>query len=357
VGTSDANPNRPTFERVATLGHAYLPRVLLKLRVRDQDVDDVVQETLIEVGRALDHYDPDYHHGRRDPTAALRSWLWGFACRAAAAYHRHMRRELGESLDALADEPADEAPSSEQLAANEQRRRLLGKVLSTLPAADAEVLVPFHFAGMLTDEIAEEAGLHPGTVRTRLVRARGRFREAVERLPDDERALLQNGLLLLPLGLDRAGEGADPEAGRGPSSHMLATSALAALTLGVTLGATWARRAPSTAPDLPEVTPVQEGPTVAMTEATASVALLPAPGVTSAAPAVRVSAPVGRAEAGVEDEKALLKAARRARDLGAYDLALLNLASHERRFPEGALAQERERLRREVLAAMAGEAP
>jgi RNA polymerase sigma factor (sigma-70 family) len=86
-----------------------------------------------------------------------------------------MRREIGESLDVVADEPADDAPSSEQLAADEQRRRLLAEVLSTLPPADVDVLVPFHFAGMTTEEIATEAGLNPNTVRGRLMRARGRF--------------------------------------------------------------------------------------------------------------------------------------------------------------------------------------
>jgi RNA polymerase sigma factor (sigma-70 family) len=323
--------------------------------VRDQDVDDVVQETLIEVGRGFERFDPALLRGRREEADGLRAWLWGFACRAAAAYHRRMRRERAESIEELPEEPADEGPSLEQVTADEQRLRLVAEVLSKLPAADVEVLVPYHFGGMTTHEIAEAAGVPHNTLRGRLMRARGRFREAVSRLPDDERALLENALLLLPLGL-----AFDQEAARRPSTPTFAAGALAVLALGVALGATWARRAPCAVPDAMAVTAVQEGPTATTIEATASVAPLPARGATSAvtaAPAAGASAPAGRAETGVEEEKALLKAARRARDVGAYDLALVNLASHERRFPDGSLAQERERLRREVLAAPAGDAP
>jgi RNA polymerase sigma factor (sigma-70 family) len=155
VATSDANPKRPTFERVATLGRACLPRMFFKLGVRDQDVDDVVQETLIEVGRGFERFDPALLRGRREEADGLRAWLWGFACRAAAAYHRRMRQERAESIEELPEEPADEGPSLEQVTADEQRLRLVAEVLSKLPTADVEVLVPFHFGGMTTHEIAE----------------------------------------------------------------------------------------------------------------------------------------------------------------------------------------------------------
>jgi RNA polymerase sigma-70 factor (ECF subfamily) len=357
----EGNPERPTFEHAAAVGRACLPPILLKLGVRRQDVDDVVHETLIEVGRALPRYDPEHRGGRRDPAAALRSWLWGFACRAAAAYRRHMRREIGESLDALADEPPAEGPSSEQLAANEQRRRVLAEVLSKLPPPDAEVMVPFHFAGMTTDEIAAAAGVHPGTMRGRLMRARERFRAAVEALPEDQRSLLEDGLLLVPVGLalDGLDGDAEPPPTRGPSAPAIAAGAIAVLALGIGLGATWTRRGPREAPELPAVIAVRETPTPAAVEATASAASPPAPEAAPRSPAsVAARAPARRVEAGaVAEEKALLKAARHARDLGAYDVALVNLAAHERRFPDGSLAVERERLRREVLAVTAAAAP
>ena len=64
----------------------------------------------------------------------------------------------------------------------------------------------------------------------------------------------------------------------------------------------------------------------------------------------------GRVEGAGAEEKALIKAARRAWEVGEVDVALVNLAAHERQFPEGALAQERERLRGEVMGAR-GAAP
>jgi hypothetical protein len=177
--------------------------------------------------------------------------------------------------------------------------------------------------------------------------------------PEDQRSLLESALLLVPidLGLARLDTGADPPPARRTSAPAtLAAGALAVLVLGVGLGATWARRPPREAPELSAVTAVREAATASTAEATARLAIAPTSGERPASPAfvaASASAPPPRPEAGVAEEKVLLKAARRARDAGAYDLALVNLAAHERRFPDGALAAERERLRRDVLAATA----
>jgi RNA polymerase sigma factor (sigma-70 family) len=357
VGTSPGNPKRPTFEEVAAVGRAILPPLLLKLRVQRQDVDDLLQDTLIEVGRALDRFDPGYHPGR-DEGEALRSWLWGFGCLAARQYHRHMRGEIGESFDALPSEPADEAPSSEQLAADEQRRRLVAEVLATLPDADTEVLVPFYFGGMKSVDIAAGAGVDHNTLRGRLVRARARFRAAAGELPEDERSLLEDGVLLVPLGLGLEG-GGDAPGTRGPGAPVMAAGALAMLVLGVAVEARWGKGSGSVVEALPAVTAVREAPTGPRGEATGSAAVASIPSARAAPAAVKREERRGsmRIEDGGAEEKALIKAARRARDAGAYELSLVNLAAHEREFPDGALAQERERLRGEVRAAMEAGAP
>ena len=133
------------------------------------------------------------------------------------AYHRHTGGgRWGESFEALADEPAGEAPSSEQLAAEEQRRRLVAEVLATLSDEDTEVLVPFYVGGMTSAAIAAGTGLDHSTVRGRLMRARARFRAAAGELPEDERSLLEDGVLLVPLRAGSGGRAAMRRGQRGP---------------------------------------------------------------------------------------------------------------------------------------------
>jgi RNA polymerase sigma factor (sigma-70 family) len=345
-------PPPPTIEQVAAIARDYLPRLLGVMGVPASDVDDLVQEILIKAHGALDRYDPAYHGGRRSEEASIKAWLGGFAQGAVA---NHRRRLTRAAYAVRADvEPPDDKPSSEQLVAEQQRLRILRRVLARLPPAQADVLALAGFAGMTSKEIAAQARIDDATVRGRLMRGRARLRKEIARLPEDERSLLADALLLLPLGLGLEELDEVPEAppARPLSAPLAAAGAMAALALGVGLGAAWSPRAPYEAPELPPVVAVREIAVSSTVEATASMppAQVVATTAAPAATAARVSAPAGStADEPTVEERALLTAARRARDRGEYARALLHLAAHERRFPRGALVAERERLRREVL--------
>ena len=76
-------------------------------------------------------------------------------------------------------------------------------------------------------------------------------------------------------------------------------------------------------------------------------AMVRARGAASASPPAASGSTLDTVDS-VDAERALLEAARRAVAAGAYDLALAKLGAHERQFPRGTLAADREWLKARV---------
>ncbi|MGK5680172.1 RNA polymerase sigma factor [Actinoplanes sp. URMC 104] len=140
------------------------------LRRVDQpdDAADVVSETfLIAWRRAREMPDGD----------EAKLWLYGVARRVLANHHRGgVRRErLGERLRHLlraapAADPSVVVPV----------RVSVRSMLTRLAEPDREVLMLTFWEGLEPREIAVVLGISPAVARTRLSRARARFRELLE---------------------------------------------------------------------------------------------------------------------------------------------------------------------------------
>jgi RNA polymerase sigma-70 factor (ECF subfamily) len=144
-------------------------RSLRRLGVAVDAVDDSVQEVFVVASRKLDAID----------AGKERAFLFGTAVRVASTARRASRRHPAQELDA---EPTDTSqPSMDELVDRKRARELLDEIISELPDDTRPVFVLFELEGMTMAEIAGCLELRPGTVASRLRRAREVFAQAVSR--------------------------------------------------------------------------------------------------------------------------------------------------------------------------------
>ncbi|MEU5865572.1 RNA polymerase sigma factor [Nonomuraea sp. NPDC047529] len=155
------------FDRYARQIHLYAAR-----RIGTQAADDIVAETFLAAFRRRDSYDTSH------PLA--RPWLYGIATTLVA---RHRRQEE-RMLRALARTGVDPLPEPiadavvRRVAARDKERELAG-ALASLSRGDRDVLLLVAWEGLTYEEVARALDIPPGTVRSRLHRARKKARTAL----------------------------------------------------------------------------------------------------------------------------------------------------------------------------------
>lgn len=138
-----------------------------------QDAEDALQDALLAVARHLPTYD-----GR----ASLSSWAFAITRSACARHHRgdvpHAAAAV-PAAEALGD-LADAAPSPEAQVAELELSRELSAALTHLPAEQREVVLLRDVEGMTAPEVAAALEISVEAVKSRLHRARGALREALQ---------------------------------------------------------------------------------------------------------------------------------------------------------------------------------
>ena len=129
------------------------------------EIEELVQDVFLALPEAAARY---------EERARFKAWLFGIAVRKA---RNHGRRAWFRRAGGIEDEPRDPAPAPEQAA---QSRELALQLLERLPRGQREVLVLHAVEGFDGEEIARILGISPGTVWTRLHRARQAVLEAKE---------------------------------------------------------------------------------------------------------------------------------------------------------------------------------
>jgi RNA polymerase sigma-70 factor (ECF subfamily) len=166
--TGDVDADAPFAEIV----HAYAPyiwRVLRCVGVRDADVDDLCQETLMVVQRKLPSF---------ERKAALRSWIYGIAIRVASDYRRraHHKREM------FVDPPHERSTSAHPEQELQQRRdwELLDRLVGSLVEEQRNVFVLYEVEQLTMHEVSAIVGCPLQTAYYRLHAARKRIADALD---------------------------------------------------------------------------------------------------------------------------------------------------------------------------------
>jgi RNA polymerase sigma-70 factor (ECF subfamily) len=173
-GTPKAPPRTAAAEarlRGLVDGHYdFIWRSLRRLGVPEADVDDCAQQVFWVASRKLE----DILAGSE------RAYLFSTAMRVASDARRSLtrRREVGEEV---AGEAFDTGPDPEEIADKRRARAFLDEILDAMPMDLRAPFVLFELEEMPTAEIAEVLDLPPGTVASRLRRAREEFQKIVAR--------------------------------------------------------------------------------------------------------------------------------------------------------------------------------
>jgi RNA polymerase sigma-70 factor (ECF subfamily) len=148
--------------------HVDVYRYAFRLAGTQADAEDLTQQTFLIAQQKL--------HQIRDPDRA-RSWLF---TTVRNCYLKQKRRPAAVSLEANADPAAEERPPG-GAALDWVDREWLQAALEQLSEEHKVILLMFYFEELSYKEIAERLGVAPGTVMSRLARAKGRLRVLLER--------------------------------------------------------------------------------------------------------------------------------------------------------------------------------
>jgi RNA polymerase sigma-70 factor (ECF subfamily) len=146
-------------------------RSLRRLGVPVSVADDATQRVWLVASRKL----PEIPSGRE------RAFLFGTALRVASDVRRKLARQREVSgLDA--SEPTDPAPRADEILDQREARGLLEEILESMPDELRAVFILYELEEQTAAQIAELLAIPPGTVASRLRRARTAFEQVVKRL-------------------------------------------------------------------------------------------------------------------------------------------------------------------------------
>jgi RNA polymerase sigma-70 factor (ECF subfamily) len=155
--------------------HLRLHRFLCRIAgVGPFDADDLLQDTFSAVWSSAARY-------KRDAKAL--TWLFGIAANVARNYRRSRQRRA-KALDAFGEQPVQQSPALDELAAHREEVRRLERALKELSHDHRVALVMCDLEGASGADAATALGVRPGTIWRWLHEGRKALRAAMK---EDER--------------------------------------------------------------------------------------------------------------------------------------------------------------------------
>ncbi len=159
------------FRALVDAHFAFIWRSLRGLGVQHAAVDDAAQQVFLVALQKLGAL----------TSGSERSFLFGTALKVAATARRAQGRSREVQDDEAVEGSADAAPDPEEASSLKEERAMLDAILSGMPIELSTVFVLFELEGLTMAEIAGILDLAPGTVASRLRRAREQFRAETRR--------------------------------------------------------------------------------------------------------------------------------------------------------------------------------
>ncbi len=166
-----AVPDARRTEAFVREHYAFAWRILRRAGLSPEDADDAAQRVFLIATERLADIRP----------GSERAFLFRTAAHVASKAHRSRRRRP-DAPSIEVDEAVDAAPSLEDLLDQRRARDILDGILAELPLDLSAVFVLFDIEGLKKNEVAEALAIPPGTVASRLKRAREEIEIRVARL-------------------------------------------------------------------------------------------------------------------------------------------------------------------------------
>ena len=148
----------------------FIWRLLRRFGVPESGADDAAQQVFLTATKRLSQI----------AAGSEQSYLFGIALRVAADERKKRQRRKEASIGDEADH-ASVGPSPDELLEQRRARELMDRVLESMPTPLRSVLVLYEMEEMTMAEIATMLGIPPGSVASRLRRAREHFHDYVRR--------------------------------------------------------------------------------------------------------------------------------------------------------------------------------
>lgn len=163
------NQDRASF---ADIFQHFAPRVksyMLKLGCVDEMAEELAQQTLLQVWRKAQLYDPE--------KAAASTWIFRIARNIRIDVLR--KQKLFFDVDFDLESVGDEQEDAESKINREQKNQNVALALTNLPMNQAQIIRMSFFDGLSHNEIAKQLEIPLGTVKSRIRLAFGRLRASV----------------------------------------------------------------------------------------------------------------------------------------------------------------------------------
>ncbi|MBR0156267.1 MAG: sigma-70 family RNA polymerase sigma factor [Clostridia bacterium] len=131
---------------------------------QNETAEDITQQVFERAYLNMDKLEPL-------ADSQIKSWLYRVATNLALDHVRHAKHEQ------LSDEPvgaeiADTEPLPEEELLKKKRMEAVRKAIEGLDETNRTIITLHYFSEMTVNEISEKTGISPGTIKSRLVRAR-----------------------------------------------------------------------------------------------------------------------------------------------------------------------------------------
>ena len=172
-----ASLKRPEFFRILVTRYeeAFLRKARTVVR-REEDVEDVVQETFVKIYKSG-------HTFEKRAGIEFKSWAYKILMNTAFTRYTRLRREIGNLPfeDFLeAGEEAPDLPDAEDSAAGQELKHGIQCALAKMPSPLATAMRAYYFDGKSYQEIAAEQNISLSSLKMRLFRARRLFKKIYE---------------------------------------------------------------------------------------------------------------------------------------------------------------------------------
>ena len=159
------------FEKLMTEAEPLVWRVCWHYLGDRENASDCGQESMIKIWRSLGNYRGD---------CAFESWVYRIAANCCLDFLRRRKRDRSVSLEPLREQgfdPPDEHPGTEEQVISADRHARIRAAIAALPEDQRDALVLTQLEGRSYEETARLLDTSPGTVKSRVSRARAKLKE------------------------------------------------------------------------------------------------------------------------------------------------------------------------------------